>query len=184
MRMSCRWDRRALCWIAGLSLSGVAVTNVAQAVCASTPAAAAGSIGRSAPVSMAGEGGGFRVTSMRWDPVLRQRWALVASCAHPEWPAVELPARMLPLDATSPRRAERDAESFAPLLPVVRAGDIVQLWSQEDNLRIEVAAVAEESGGLGKKVRVRLMRRSNLGQQAEAQLSGVVRGPRDVEMQR
>jgi hypothetical protein len=70
------------------------------------------------------------------------------------------------------------------MLPVVRAGDVVRLWSREDAVRIELAAMAEENGGLGKTVRVRLMPRNTLGQQPEEQLLGVVRGPHDVEMQR
>ena len=49
------------------------------------------------------------------------------------------------------------------MFPVVRAGDVVRLWSREEDVRIEVAAMAEESGGLGKTVRVRLMPRNNAG---------------------
>ena len=48
----------------------------------------------------------------------------------------------------------------AKTAPVVRAGDIVRLWRQESSLRIEVAGVSEESGGLGKTIRVRLLRRN------------------------
>ena len=129
---------------------------------------------------------GFRVTSTRWDPILHQRWAQVASCEHPEWPTVELPAgvslQIAPVANKS--AAARSADSLLPLLPVVHAGDIVQLWSQEDVLRIEVAAIAEQSGALGQPVRVRLMQRATLGQQTEEQFNGVVRGPHDVEMQR
>ena len=67
--------------------------------------------------------------------------------------------------------------------PVVRAGDIVRLWRQESFLRIEVAGMSEESGGLGKTIRVRLLRRNTDDQSIPEQFSGVIRGPSDVEMQ-
>lgn len=183
MRMNCRLCLWAVCWVAGLGLSGLGLGNCALAACAPTPAAAVGLIGGSSGASVAGDGGGFRVSAMRWDPLLRRRWAVVASCVHPEWPAVEMP-----LSSVDTRVAfvgeQVQAVSFLPLLPIVRAGDVVQLWSQEEGVRIEVGAVAEESGTLGKTVRVRLIQRSTMGPQVEEQFLGVVRGPRDVEMQR
>ena len=152
--------------------------NLAQAACTNTRAEAAAGLH-----ATAGQGG-FRVTSTRWDPVLHQRWAQIASCAHPEWPTVELPAGISLQSSLSQSSQQPGADSLLPLLPVVHAGDIVQLWSQEDDLRIEVAAIAEQSGALGQPVRVRLMQRATLGQQMEEQFNGVVRGPHDVEMQR
>jgi flagella basal body P-ring formation protein FlgA len=68
-------------------------------------------------------------------------------------------------------------------IPVVHAGDIVRLWKQEDILRIEVAGVSEESGGLGKTIRVRLLRQNTDSQVIPEQFFGIVRGPSDVEMQ-
>jgi len=126
---------------------------------------------------------------MRWDPVLRRGWATVANCAHPEWPAIELPVSGLPRDAAGWRQGVRDgvqddAQRVLPALLVVKAGDVVQLWSQEGDLRIEVAGRAEQSGAVGATVRVRLTRRSPLGPQIEEQMSGVVRGPGNVEMKR
>lgn len=161
--------------VAGLWVS--LASNPAHAACAVTRAEAAA--GLHATVDQ----GGFHVTSTRWDPILHQRWAQVASCDHPEWPTVEFPASVSLQIAPSRQSEQGSADSLLPLLPVVHAGDIVQLWSQEDVLRIEVAAIAEQSGALGKPVRVRLMQRGTLGQQTEEQFIGVVRGPHDVEMQ-
>ena len=154
-------------------------SNPAHAVCANTRAEAAAGLHTTAAQ------GGFRVASTRWDPILHQRWAQVASCSHPEWPKVELPAGIA-LQSNLSQQASRQpgADSLLPLLPVVHAGDIVQLWSQEDDLRIEVAAIAVQSGALNQPVRVRLMQRATLGQQTEEQFVGIVRGPHDVEMQR
>lgn len=163
-----RWNLSNRVMVLG---SGVAlVAPVASAVCASTPAAAVSLSETSGGQIMQGEDG-YRVTSVRWDQLLRQGWAMVARCGHPEWPEVALQTRVshLVLDVGVPL--------------VVRAGDTVRLWRRENDLRIEVAAVAEESGGLGKSIRVRLMHAGMEGQ-PERQMVGVVRGPEDVEMQR
>lgn len=181
-----RWLHRlvAFCWIIGSGLLGVVVPNTVLAACARTPAAAAGIAGPGTPFSVAGGGDGFRVKSTRWDPVLRQRWAQIVSCAHPEWPTVELEASSLQIDPSPSLEGDRNREeSLLPLMPVIRAGDVVQLWSQEGDLRIEVGAIAEQNAGMGKTVRVRLLQRKTLGQQVEEQFLGVVRGPHNVEMQ-
>ena len=170
-------DRSRSLLLLAVCLGSTLASHTAHAVCVNTQAEAA------AGQHATAEQGGFRVTSTRWDPILHQRWAQVASCDHPEWPPVELPANAS-LKAASSRPSEQGSEaSLLPLQPVVRAGDIVQLWSQEDVLRIEVAAIAEQSGALGKPIRVRLMQRGTLGRQTEEQFIGVVRGPHDVEMQ-
>ncbi len=67
--------------------------------------------------------------------------------------------------------------------PIVRAGDTVELWSRQGNLRMEMAAVAEQNGGIGEIVKVRLRPRQTLGAQSEKEFLAIVRGPRDVEMQ-
>jgi hypothetical protein len=186
MRGSCWMHRRALLWwVLGLSLPGAVATSVVWAACANTPAAAAAGLKGANTLFALKQDGGFRVQSLRWDPVLRQRWALVVSCAHPEWPATEVLSQISDGDILpSGKTAQGKADSLVPLLPAVRAGDEVQLWSQEGDLRIEVAAMAEQNGDLGKTVRVRLMRRETLGPQVQEQFYGVVRGPHDVEMQR
>ena len=65
----------------------------------------------------------------------------------------------------------------------MRAGDIVRLWWQENLLRIEVAGVSEESGGLGKTICVRLLRTNTDAQLIPKHYFGVIRGLSDVEMQ-
>ena len=81
---------------------------------------------------------GYRVTSVRWDPVLRQGWAMVAVAGIRS-------GRRLRCRRVCRSQALKSAEGTAltelldgPL--VVRAGDTVRLWRQEDELRIEVAA--------------------------------------------
>ncbi|WP_348269322.1 flagella basal body P-ring formation protein FlgA [Edaphobacter paludis] len=150
--------------------------------CAATPAAAAKSAAKSTGAgsshSSLPEGKGYRVTSVRWDPVMRQSWATIVSCAHPELPGISLRT-----DDTNHATHEVSAMVREDRSPVVRAGDIVAMWRQEDLLRIEVAGVAEQSGSVGETIRVRLLRRPGSNQSIEEQLSGVVRGRADVEIQ-
>lgn len=121
---------------------------------------------------------GYRVASVRWDPVMQQSWATIVSCEHPEWPGISLrtsEANHTPSGVGAQVREEH--------VPLVRAGDVVELWRQEDLLRIEVSGVAEQSGSMGETIRVRLLRRQGSNQSAEEQFNGIVRGPADVEMQ-
>jgi hypothetical protein len=124
---------------------------------------------------------GYRVASVRWDPLLRQRWAKLVSCAHPEQPA--LAVLMSPLKRESAASAATATQLTTPS-PVVRAGDHVRLWSQEGNLRIEAPGISEASGAAGSTVVVRLLHSGLDGQYQEQTFQGIVRGPHDVEMQR
>ena len=132
------------------------------------------------PTALANEG--YRITGVRWDPVLRQRWVLAVRCDHPE-----RPARATHLDRSHPdavlvrKNEEEITEAPVTALLLVHAGETVQLWRQEDNLRITVAGVSEESAGLGKTVRVHLLR-TNADERPERQLFGIVRGPGTVEL--
>ena len=124
---------------------------------------------------------GYRIASVGWDPLLRQRWAKFVNCAHPERPAIAV--LMSPLKQDSPPSTPAARQTTAAF-PVVHAGDLVRLWSQEGNLRIEASGIAEASGASGSTIRVRLMHSRLEGQYQEQTFHGVVRGPRDVEMQR
>ena len=161
-----------------LALYGICLANTALAVCYSTPftAITTGSLTSSSSIS---EGGGYRVERIKSDPVLKQTWALVSRCDHPEWPTVALPLRdsILPLQLREQERAKDIQESV-----VVHAGEIVRLWRQETSLRIEVAGISEGNGGLGDLIKVRLLRRNTDDHSIDEQFSGIVRGPSDVEM--
>lgn len=139
-------------------------------------AIAAGSSTSPSPIS---EGSGYRVERIQSDPVLRQTWAMVIRCDHPEWPAVAVPLSdsILPLRV----RGQESAKNIQPAV-VIHAGEIVRLWRKETSLRIEVAGISEGNGGLGDPIKVRLLRRSIDDQSREEQFSGIVRGPSDVEM--
>jgi hypothetical protein len=158
-------------------LAGLQSAAIFASVCAGTPAAAMELAGAKAAPSPA-DGKGYRVASVRWDPVMQQSWATIVSCEHPEWPGVSLrttEVSEVQRGLGAPLREERS--------PLVRAGDIIELWRQEDLLRIEVSGIAEQSGGMGETIRVRLLRRQGSSQSVEEQFSGIVRGRADVEMQ-
>jgi Chaperone for flagella basal body P-ring formation len=161
-----------------LTLSGICLANPALAACYTTPlmAIAAASVTSSSSIS---EKRGYRVEKIQSDPVLRQNWAMVGRCDHPEWPAVALLLRdsILPLRLREQERAKDIPESV-----VIRAGEIVRLWRQETSLRIEVAGISEGNGGLGELIKVRLLRRNTDDHSIDEQFSGIVRGPSDVEM--
>ena len=163
------------CLIALAGLQGAA----AHAACAGTPAGAVKLAGAKVAPSSMPDDKGYRVASVRWDPVMQQSWATIVSCGHPEWPGVSLRTSDETSDAqrglSTPVRVQRS--------PLVRAGDVVELWRQEDLLRIEVSGVAEQSGSMGETIRVRLLRRLGSNQSVEEQFNGVVRGRADVEMQ-
>jgi len=175
--------KKAFCWIAALCLQGPALNAGAQTICATTPAAAIKQV-KFQPLPQAEANKGYRVTSIHWDPVLRQNWATVARCDHPEWP--EISVRTEQVSTRSDRAVQStDQATDKPSISapvVVHAGDIVRLWKEEDLLRIEATGVAEESGGIGKRIRVRLRRRNTDDQSREEQFTGIVRGPSNVEM--
>jgi hypothetical protein len=166
-------------WSSMLCVAGLAS---ARAACYSTPTAAVESMkpgSSQAPLTA----GGYWVTSIQTDPMSGQRWAMIASCDHPERPVFSLQTEQAgaaqQLQLSEPQMIPDNAHTT----PLVHVGDTVRLWRQEAVLRIEMAGVAEENGGLGKLIRVRLLRRSTEDQSTRAEFAGVVRGRADVEMQ-
>jgi hypothetical protein len=172
---------RSVRLISLLIILGIFLARVAAATCYSTPRIAVDAVVTSSLFPSALKNGGYRITNIQSDPVLGQTWAMIASCGHPEWPAFALPANRSVLKAH--QETKRSLTEGVRTGPVVRAGEIVRLWRQESLLRIEVTGVSEESGGLGKTIRVRLLRRNTDDRSIEQQFSGVVRGPSSVEIQ-
>ena len=160
--------------ITGLVIPCVASASSPSPSCAPSPfqAIESGSTPHELPLLQEG----YRTISVHWDPLLRQQWATIASCGHPERPSIALLLPSGPHDK---------ATEVAPApFPIIHAGDVVRLWKQENDLRIEVPGIAQESGARGSRVRVKLLRSGLDGQQQEHTLFGIVRGKRDVEIQR
>jgi hypothetical protein len=180
MRNVLRSWLRCVGMVSLFTLQGTSSSSHAE--CYSTPRTAVDALVANSSFPPAIKNEGYRVTRIAADQVLGQRWATIARCDHPEWPVFALPANA-PSSLSVPQEAMRFVTKNLSAAPVIRAGDFVQLWRQEGILRIEVAGVSEESGGLGKTIRVRLLHRSADDQSIPTRLSGVVRGPSDVEMQ-
>lgn len=174
--------RRCVGVVFMVTLEATSRTGSSRAACYSTPRAAIDAITAAPSLSSASKSDGYRVTRIELDSVLAQQWALIVRCDHPEWPPIAFPANGVDWLA-SPKTTERSVADGVRTAPIVRAGDVVRLWKQESSLRIELAGISEESGGLGKTVRVRLLHRNVDDQSIPEQFSGVVRGPLDVEMQ-
>jgi hypothetical protein len=123
---------------------------------------------------------GYRVQSMRYDPVLDRNWAVIAICGHPERPTF-----VVPVDSPAADHSELGSRGNAVIrdqkAAIVHAGDLVQAWRQEPNLRLEVAGRAEESGIIGSHVRVRVLH-SGFESGQPLTVTGIVRGPGNVEI--
>lgn len=116
---------------------------------------------------------GRRVEGYRWDTVLRQRWAVRSSCGHPERPQFA--------EAVAGSEALA-AQVIEATRPVVRPGDAVRVRMSTGCVRMELAAVAEENGFTGKKIRVRLEHVSDDPSGVQQRMVAVVRGPGAVEV--
>jgi hypothetical protein len=126
---------------------------------------------------------GYEVVRIESDSLLRQKWAIVANCSHPEWPEFALPSnRKTSIDPL--RETFSHASNGGDAAFIIRAGDIVWLWRRENLLRIEIQGVSEENGRVGDIVRVRLLDRNSDDRSAPEHIAGIVRGPFNVEMQR
>lgn len=130
---------------------------------------------------------GLRIRQVRWDAVLRQSWAVLEDVDHPERPLwAELTDPVPPAPGT-PGAAAVSASSaaFVPPKPVVLAvhyGDRVRLWRIEKNVRLEMTAVTEGSAAVGDEVRLHILGSGTDGD-AGWRVTGIVRGPGDVEME-
>ena len=136
---------------------------------------------------------GMRVREIRWDAVLRQNWAVLEDVEHPERPLwSELTDPTGPLLEAAPAVQRGDGRTGAspaavapppkPAVLVVHYGDRVKLWRIERNVRIEMNAVAETYAAVGEEVKLRIPGSGTDGD-GGWRLTGIVRGPGDVEME-
>lgn len=128
---------------------------------------------------------GYRVLGRRWDALLGRSWELRQDCAHPEWPAHLVAVGSVVVGAAARSEASKSnevAQNLPPLL--VHAGDRVRLWQQDEMVRIEMSGVVEQSARNGDRVVVQITRQSEDSGMTVERVSGTVRGPGDVEMER
>jgi hypothetical protein len=127
---------------------------------------------------------GYQLRGYRWDAVLGRRWAVFEDAGHPERPLVsEIDPNGAAGDvAPGPAKAAAAVPVLQVAVLVVRSGDVVTLWQDDGNVRMQLAAVVEGNGALGQRVQLRVTGAGifgNTGWRAE----GIVRGPGSVEME-
>jgi hypothetical protein len=187
--MTGHWLTYGMCLAVGVG--GCSVAG-AESPCASTAAGAVRAYETGMATDRAAELAGYRVTGVRRDAILGRTWASVGRCEHPEWPEVSVPttakaqAIVAPMELASTSQTERPQMAASPQgrpgERLVKPGETVRLWRSETNVRVELTAVCDESGGIGDKVRVHVTSRLEDGVVVRY-LSGLVRGPADVEME-
>ncbi|QNI35435.1 flagella basal body P-ring formation protein FlgA [Edaphobacter albus] len=160
-----------------MTVGSASIAFAGESVCNSPADLAAQMALPSSTSTMLEHGENYRVIATRWDPVLNQRWAVISSCDHPEHPSISFAISKPDRETIS---SQFRATSLLPF-PVVHAGDLVQLWGQDQNLHVEIAGRAEQNGAVGNRIRVRLLR-SGFDTGREQTMLGVVRGPRNVEL--
>jgi hypothetical protein len=116
---------------------------------------------------------GFRLEGRQRDVFSGAVWVTVKSCAHPEQPGV------LVMAGTDATRVAALPRHEAPAL-VVLAGAKVTLIQRDDVVQIQMQGVTQGSGGLGDRVKVRLLALGNDG--TERFVDGIVRGSDVVEV--
>lgn len=152
-------------------LAGIMLANSAWAV------------GPLATVQQRAEMRGYRVREVRWDPVLHQRWAVLESVAHPELPLLSEPAESGADGPAEVTTAVNGVPVFKVAELAVRPGDRVILWGSEKNMRMQMGAIAEGNGTVGDRIQLRV---TGAGVNGDTgwRVSGIVRGPGSVELER
>ncbi len=130
---------------------------------------------------------GFRLEAVRRDAFSGVEWATVRSCAHPEWPGTLVLGSAW---TSGSRLAARRGEIGGARALVLLAGARVRLVETSGNVKLEMSGVAQGSGAIGDRVKVRMMPVSGDGTDAgtswggsERFLTGVVRSSELVEVE-
>jgi hypothetical protein len=168
----------------GMTLLPAAAAHALPADCRATPAQVLEQAATRSSKPLTGSEG-YRLESVRWDPLLQKRWAVVSSCSRPDLPPVMLPMQ------TAYEIDSRQQDPPKAVFPVVHAGDVVHILIQEESVRMEMTGIADETGPLGRRVRVHLLRPSAGFAMNESGFDGgsrpmlaVIRGPHEVEIER
>jgi hypothetical protein len=124
------------------------------------------------------EGGGYRLEFVRHDVFSGRSWAMVRSCAHPEWPPVAIGAEfqrravVAVVNGTTPKSVPW----------AVTGGGTVKVIDVDPMARIEMSGVAQANGAVGDWIWVRLLGPTSAG--VVRMVQGIVRGKEWVEVNR
>lgn len=117
---------------------------------------------------------GYRVIRIRADAALGVVWADLKRCDHPEWPATSI----LATHAAATQPGERPTPAKSAI--AIRPGETVRAWRQDTHARLEMAAVSDEAGAVGDRIRLHV---ATANGQPVHYCFGLVRGPANVEME-
>jgi len=168
-------------WMVGV-IAGMMACGVARA---SEPSCYRSAAEAAAQVGVRGVEG-YRLEAVRRDVFAGTVWAIVKSCGHPERPGVMV-LTSLGTGMASGVGMTRPASQALVML----AGSRVRLVQTSENVQMEMSGVAQGSGAVGDRVRVRLVPVSlegGAGEQAswatsERFATGVVRSRDLVEVE-
>ncbi|SNS75432.1 Chaperone for flagella basal body P-ring formation [Granulicella rosea] len=166
--------RRSLLALAACLALLAPAASALTAVCYPTPADAA----RQQTDGVTDLKSGYRVESRRFDPLLNRYWVMVRDCEHPERPAQTIASNDF---APLPAEGARSLVATKPV--VVRAGSLVRVVSNSASVHLETPAYAIGNGGIGDRIRVRLVRLSTDTGQTAVELTATVRGPDYLELE-
>lgn len=148
---------------------GISTACMAQAVCYRSVLAATESAGPE-------DANGFRLESVRHDTFSQAGWAMVRSCAHPEWPGQLV--RVIGGQKAGNYDLRPVVRAVVVWPPLVTVGTRVRVVKVEESVRMELTGVAQASGREGEQVAVRLL----AGGDREQFVAGTVRRDGSVEM--
>jgi hypothetical protein len=133
---------------------------------------------------------GYRVLARRWDAVLQRGWESRQACEHPDWPLRMVAitsgdgGTIPPGRAMSPVRITEPAPEKMEQPLLVKAGDSVRVWMQDESVRIEMTGLVERSAHRGEHVIVQITRRDDESGLTVQRIAGTVSGTEEVEMER
>lgn len=105
---------------------------------------------------------GYRAKDVVMDATTRSAWVRIETCGHPE-----LPLRISPLPLQLSGGAQRALQGVSTsqaqavanknaMSQVVRRGDVLQIHWEQEGVRLDMAAVAQEDGAIGDTITARL----------------------------
>jgi hypothetical protein len=122
----------------------------------------------------------YCLSRVQFDPLLSKRWAILATLGRADRPLISVPMEDLKVDSWPECSRQPSEPTASPVL--VHSGDPIRIWKHESLLNIDLAGVAEESGGLGQRIRIRIEPTPIGSDTLLSHLSGTVRGPANVEI--
>ena len=139
---------------------------------------------------------GYRLERFQRDAFTHRTWATVSNCEHADWPPSVVAADGV-VAAVADRGVGQDADAGTTRIegartagntiraaaPMVRAGSVVRIVQQSQNVRMQMQGVAQTNGIAGDRVRVRVIESIAEAGRPERFIAAIVRGADLLEME-